>query len=549
MFGTRKVTSNSSDESTQILQDHFASENAARETDAADWREFLPGCRRELTMASHPLSGVMRFSQTLLFAIFLTVPSAKAQTAKILTGVYNGKYTCAQGPTNLKLSVVVSPIGDVSALFTFYLPAEAPKQGYTYSLHGQFDQQTGKFSFTPVRWETEHAANLGMVGMEGTLSGDTLSGNITGGRCAAFSVARDKAESANIAAVITAQKNGGKPITPSSWTAQLAAAQASAQTSVTATNTAPAAIATQPPAAQTKPPAAAPPAPPNRAQGTQVASAAQRQIPPAAAQAGAKPAAATPPSETKPPNLTDPVLKWQMYTMEDPATGGSSPHPSAHTFLDTNYYTIDATVSCNQNGMSVFLHNGGTYLDLQAPALGFVWHRDEYDEWATDVVVNVDGRSHTAKGFPNEEVRSSSNGNPYNNQLGIFFYKPDLAIQQTFATERQSRIATGLDSLGSVFNTMVRKAAEIDANDAAAKSAGPLTDLLNAKSIRVEFSIEGQNKKPYLDHKPYLELNPQHPVLHKFVTECAAKMGVGTPPAKAAPPPSTMPARTQPMAK
>src|SRR5262249_44903409 len=126
------------------------------------------------------------------------------------------------------LSVAVSPIGDVSALFTFYLPAEAPTQGYTYSLHGQHDPSTGSFSLTPVRWETEHGANLGMVGMEGALSGDRLSGRITGGRCPTFALTRNKKESAMLTAVIAAQKNGGKPITPSTWTAQLAAAQASA---------------------------------------------------------------------------------------------------------------------------------------------------------------------------------------------------------------------------------------------------------------------------------------------------------------------------------
>ncbi len=468
----------------------------------------------------------------LLFQILFQPFVGKAQTAGTLTGVYNGKYTCAQGPTNLKLSVVVSPIGDVSALFTFYLPAEAPKQGYTYSLHGQFEPQTGKVLLTPVRWETEHAANLGMVGMDGALSGDRLSGRVTGGRCTTFDLTRDKGETANIAAVITAQKNGGKPVTPSSWTAQMAAAQANTQASSPATSAPPTANTTQP-----KPPAATPPAPSSRAQGTQTASA-QRPGTPPANQSGAKPAAGgPPPTESKPPNFA--VLKWEMKTLEDPATGRSSPHPSAHTFLDSNHYDlIDARVSCNRNGMSVFFINGGSYLDLQASPLAFAWYRDNYNEWASDVVVKADGVSHTAKGFPNEESDKL-----YSNQLGIFFYKPDLAIQQTFATERQIRTGTGLDSLGSLFDSIVRKAAETDANDAAAKSAGPLTDLLNAKSIRVEFSLRDRNDKPYL------ELNPQDAVLHKFVSECASKLGIGGPPAKAAPAPSSTTPRTQPMAK
>jgi hypothetical protein len=640
-------------------------------------------------MVSSPSVVARRFSLALLFAISVVVPAARAQTSASLNGVYNGKYTCGQGPTNLKLSVALSPIGDVSALFTFYLPAEAPKLGYTYSLHGQYDPQTANFSLTPVRWETEHPSNLGMVGMDGALSGDRLSGRITGGRCTTFDLTRDKAESGNLAAVITAQKNGGKPVTPSSWTAQLAAAQANTQPK---TQPSPGPPATSTPATQAKPPAtiappagakpaapssqpqpsqaaakaprkdlhfcyttkpgapvvyfsdifdlpysdseaeniievtlaevdfaiylqekvgydpvlskedtgvfckfleiatgkpeamaaaatkkksmeratvaakqkvvetgwkyvadpdtsaapSAPPAPPNRAQGTQVASA-QRPAQPAATQAGAKtPSPATPQAGASPAakdseedpfedvrNLvTDPVLKWKMDM--DSASGESSPHPTTGTFLFLEEYafgTISAATYCNQNGMSVtFRLITATKFDPPS----FVWYENNYEDYVTDVRVEVDGRSHMATGFPREDEQ-----NRYVNTMGIFFYRPDLAQQAAAAQRLQVRTGTGLDSL---IGPLVQGAAEAEVNDAQATSGGPVTDLLNAKSIRVDLSIQNWNS----DKKPYLELSPQDPVLHKFVAECATRWGIGTPPAKPAPPPANPRPTTRP---
>jgi hypothetical protein len=500
----------------------------------------------EVPMPSSLLS--RSFSLVLLLGIFLAAPVAGAQAPVALTGVYNGKYTCGQGLTNLKLSVVVSPIGDVSALFTFYLPAAAPQLGYTYSLHGQLDPQTGKVSLTPVRWETEHPANLGMVGMEGALSGDRLSGRITGGRCTTFDLTRDKGETTNIAAVITAQKNGGKPITPATWTAQLAAAQRNAQP-------APA------PAPQAKPPA--PTAPSTPAPG---ASAQQRPAPPAAAPvptvAGAKvPSSAAPPAGTNPPatasdedimksleavdnaydKMTNPVLKWDMANLKDLNTGGSSPHPFAHTFLDAPFDTIDARVSCNENGMSVFFRID-TYDFSNLPPV-FVWHANNYEEAVTDVQVAVDGGSHVATGFPNEE--GGKKWIP--NEMGIFFYKPDLAQQAAAAQRLQLRTGTGLDSL---IGPLVQSAAEAEVSEAQASSGGPVTDLLNAKSIRLDLSIGDWDKSLPVqspdedlpirswDRKPYLDLNPQDPVLHKFVAECATRWGIGASPAQAAPPAS-----------
>jgi hypothetical protein len=221
----------------------------------------------------------------------------------------------------------------------------------------------------------------------------------------------------------------------------------------------------------------------------------------------------------------DPVLKWRMgkYRVDDAA-----PHPLSSMFLDESDIYFDdvaARVNCNQNGMSVIFEVGG----LSEPE--FVYYEDSYGDHVSDVKVTVDGRSHIAKGFPEEPDDKLVR---YVDTLGIFFYKPDLAQQGVISREQQYRTGTDLDR---VIGPLARAAAEAEVSDAQASAGGPLTDLLNAKSIRVEFSLVDW------DDKPFVDLNPRDAVLHKFVADCAAKLGVAAAPAKAAPaPPKTPPA-------
>ena len=133
-------------------------------------------------MTSDLMLGTTRFLSCVVVVVLFVVPATRAQSTTALTGVYNGKYTCGQGTTNLKLSLTVSPAGDISGLFTFYLPPGTQKQGYTYSLHGRYNPHTAKLALTPVRWETEHPANFIMVGMNGTYGSNELTGTITGWR-------------------------------------------------------------------------------------------------------------------------------------------------------------------------------------------------------------------------------------------------------------------------------------------------------------------------------------------------------------------------------
>jgi hypothetical protein len=184
--------------------------------------------------------------------------AAPAQAAvTTIDGVYNGTYICGQGTTDLKLSLEGSPRGNISALFTFYLPPGTQQHGYTYSLRGRYNPQTSKFSLTPVQWETEHPDNFGMVGMNGTASASGLDGNITGGACRTFHVERNEGESANIAAVIAAQKSVGPPVSAPPPEEERYAAAPQAKAPASARSASPAQLPPpQPPVSQSQPPPA-----------------------------------------------------------------------------------------------------------------------------------------------------------------------------------------------------------------------------------------------------------------------------------------------------
>jgi len=188
----------------------------------------------------------------LCFLAGLAVTAASAQPAAAIDGVYNGTYACGQGSTRLKLSLMLRANGDISALFTFYLPPGTQNQPYTYSLQGQYNPQTAKLTLVPVRWETASPPNFGMVGMNGTFTSTEISGTITGPGCRTFNVERSQAESADIAAVMAAQKGGAKLLPPPP-------SRPPAEDAFTA------ALRAQAPAGVRLPPAASPPAQPKPA--------------------------------------------------------------------------------------------------------------------------------------------------------------------------------------------------------------------------------------------------------------------------------------------
>ncbi len=601
-------------------------------------------------MSSKVPPGMVRLFLFICFAMVVVAPAASAQNAAALTGVYNGTYRCAQGATNLKLSLTTTASGELSGLFTFYLPPGTQNQGYTYSLHGQYDARTAKFSLMPVRWETQHPANFNMVGMNGSFDSTELAGSITGPGCTTFNVERNQSESANIAAVMALQKS----VAPAETGA--APAQGAYETALRAQAPASVRASLPPPAAQPQPVPAVPsrtpsPTPQQAAQqrpsspaapartvnstikflcfssypgpvvyfsdiydlpdygtmqdnflrfegsklGFQIylaktykyepdtdapvtcmylnasttpnvdaamatrkqslvaqAGAARKQVvetgwkyidtpsTSASSTAGAAPpgqqtaqqrpqaptapkAAAPGPAQSKQDDLDarfakalSPILGWGMKSEKDALTDEVTTKPTSTKFIPgadgklQGYVTTSAY--CTNNGVSIFFLAGAGDKD---PVPGFPWYTDPSrdDDEVADVRIRVDTRAvHVAQGFPQIENRQR-----YTNTLGLLFYEPgtfDRAVR-----DQQNSVTTGIPAFDGLLGGLVRQSAQANAQAWQDSAAGPLSDLISARSIRIELPVTT------FDPKPVLDLNPQDPVLHKFVSDCNAKFG------------------------
>ena len=151
-----------------------------------------------------------RWSIPAVFAFWVFAPSAQAQSgaATAINGVYNGHYTCAQGPRTPKLSLLASGNGLLTGVFTLYVPPTSHTLAFGYSWSGTFDAASGKFKLNPIKWETPPPGNYVMAGMDGAFDSSTgrVAGKITYEGCGALQARRAQAESANIATVIAPQK-------------------------------------------------------------------------------------------------------------------------------------------------------------------------------------------------------------------------------------------------------------------------------------------------------------------------------------------------------
>src|SRR5262249_14509956 len=64
--------------------------------------------------------------------------NSASNPANAVDGVYTGTYTCAKGPTNLKLTLKAPEYGLLTGTFTFYLPPGSHTQAFSFSLNGHF---------------------------------------------------------------------------------------------------------------------------------------------------------------------------------------------------------------------------------------------------------------------------------------------------------------------------------------------------------------------------------------------------------------------------
>ena len=208
-------------------------------------------------------------------------------------------------------------------------------------------------------------------------------------------------------------------------------------------------------------------------------------------------------------------MHWHMEKKTDALSGESSTQPSSLKFAAGADGKLQGMVStkayCSRNGVSVFF-----LADVSAgdPKPSFPWYSDESrgdDEQITDVRIKVDDRSvHVAQGFPDVEGHQV-----YTNTLGLLFYEPHTA--ERAENDQVNRVTTGLPALDGLVAGVAKQAAQSNVQAWQSSAAGPLSDLVSARSIRVELPVTT------FDPKPVLDLNPQDPVLHKFVTDCNAK--------------------------
>lgn len=161
--------------------------------------------------------------------------------ATAITGVYDGNYRCAQGPGNLKLTLVAPGDGSLMGVFTFDLPANSRTRTASYTLSGRYDAATGRFRLVPVKWESPAPPGFVMVGMEGAFnsSAGQVSGKITYSTCTTFEATRNKVQSATLA-----NRPAVTPAAPAAGSAPANANQTSASAAARPAPAAPAAEGT-----------------------------------------------------------------------------------------------------------------------------------------------------------------------------------------------------------------------------------------------------------------------------------------------------------------
>ena len=210
-----------------------------------------------------------------------------------------------------------------------------------------------------------------------------------------------------------------------------------------------------------------------------------------------------------------PIVHWHMEKKTDALSGESSTQPTGLKFVaganGKLQGLVTATAYCSRNGVSVFFLTDVSDGDSKP---SFPWYSDDSrgdDEQIADVRLRVDDRAvHVAQGFPDVEGHQV-----YTNTLGLLFYEPHTA--ERAVNDQRERVTTGLPALDGLVSGIAKQAAETNAQTWQDNAAGPLSDLVNARSIRVELPVTT------FDPKPLLDLNPQDPVLHKFVTDRSAK--------------------------
>lgn len=105
-------------------------------------------------------------------------------------GLWQGRYTCAQGDTALALQITAISPTRVTAIFYFHALAANPAvpQG-CFAMTGSFDPATRHLALHPTHWLSQPPFYV-WTGLSGTVrrSGTAMTGTIQGPACTDFSL-------------------------------------------------------------------------------------------------------------------------------------------------------------------------------------------------------------------------------------------------------------------------------------------------------------------------------------------------------------------------
>jgi predicted aspartyl protease len=132
---------------------------------------------------------------SLLCIFFALSHSARSEDRS----VWQGSYSCLQGETGVTLTMTVTGEHSLDAVFEFRpTPRNPSVPAGSFMLQGDPAAPDGLLNLRPFRW-ISRPPGYGMVGLQGSISGDSYQGRITGGyRCDVFSLKRVEGRQAGV---------------------------------------------------------------------------------------------------------------------------------------------------------------------------------------------------------------------------------------------------------------------------------------------------------------------------------------------------------------
>lgn len=119
---------------------------------------------------------------------FLVVWLSACSLISPVTGLWEGTYSCAQGVTGLTLTLVELDNGSINGVFNFYPVTQNPSASAgTFTVNATLNDN--RLVVRPGNWVQQPSGYV-MVGLDGTVSGNSYVGSVDGPGCSNFSLKR-----------------------------------------------------------------------------------------------------------------------------------------------------------------------------------------------------------------------------------------------------------------------------------------------------------------------------------------------------------------------